>query len=377
MNTTSANNRTTKINSVHFYREYSGHRVEHLKQLLPHLRAASDRLIWTAGDSSLDNKYWFPDRDAAPRVYRDVLHPPQSKKDVTYWLNVLCEQVGSSSSSSTTFPSSAASQQQRHRTMAINTAVEATTLNERSFRLRPQDIFLRDNIQPDDLLVVSVGGNDVALLPCPCTIASILGLVLCLPKECTEKGCISCTVPVDDYCCGCGPSLCSCVGACPPCLGYNRHLFGTRVQKYIERLTSKTKPALILVCMIYYPDERNTPGWAGPALGALGYNRNPEKLQSLIRQAFQNATSNIQIPGSRVIPVPLFRVLDGKVTSDYIARVEPSPTGGRKMAEFLLDVIDQSSYAVATAGGGGSYQTSATVTTDPLVPDTSYMRDRE
>jgi hypothetical protein len=36
----------------------------------------------------------------------------------------------------------------------------------------------------------------------------------------------------------------------------------------------------------------------------------------------------------------LFHVLDGKTTSDYIARVEPSPTGGKKMAEFFLDVIE-------------------------------------
>ena len=44
-----------------------------------------------------------------------------------------------------------------------------------------------------------------------------------------------------------------------------------------------------------------------------------------------------------MIPVPLFHVLDGKNTEDYVARVEPSALGGKKMAEYLLDVIDNPS----------------------------------
>jgi hypothetical protein len=72
------------------------------------------------------------------------------------------------------------------------TAVEATTLNERSYKLRPQDRFLRNNIRPNDILIVSVGGNDVALCPTPCTIVSMLG-VLSLPVTCVENG-FSCGV---------------------------------------------------------------------------------------------------------------------------------------------------------------------------------------
>jgi len=105
--------------------------------------------------------------------------------------------------------------------------------------------------------------------------------------------------------------------------------------------------------MIYYPDENNTPSWANPALSALGYNSNPEKLQMLIRKVFEEAISKITIEGSEVIPVPLFNVLDGKHSSDYIARVEPSPSGGRKMAEFLLDVIYRPSSAA------GCYESSS------------------
>jgi len=221
---------------------------------------------------------------------------------------------------------------------AINTAVEATTLNERCLKLRPQDKFLRDNIGSNDTLIVSIGGNDVALFPTPCTIVSMLTGLL-LPTQCITYGFTCCTVPVDDCCCGCGPSLLSCAGGCPPCLGYFRHLFGIRVQKYIEKLCAKTKPKKILICMIYYPAEDVTKSWANRSLKALGYNTNPAKLQAVVKKSFEVATSHIKISGSQVIPVPLFNVLDGKCSEDYVARVEPSSLGGKKMAEYLLDTI--------------------------------------
>lgn len=62
------------------------------------------------------------------------------------------------------------------------------------------------------------------------------------------------------------------------------------------------------------------------------YNVNPGKLQCAIRQIFRNATSRIRIPGTEVVPIPLFEVLDAKDPGDYEQRVEPSARGGRKMA---------------------------------------------
>jgi hypothetical protein len=66
------------------------------------------------------------------------------------------------------------------------------------------------------------------------------------------------------------------------------------------------------------------------------------------------------VPGSEVIPVPLFNALDGKNTLDYVARVEPSATGGKKLAEFLLDVIDNPS--ITTGIGSMSPPSSALIT---------------
>jgi len=46
------------VDANDFYNEFHGHKVKHLEKLLPEVRASSDGVIWTAGDSSLDNKYW-------------------------------------------------------------------------------------------------------------------------------------------------------------------------------------------------------------------------------------------------------------------------------------------------------------------------------
>ena len=75
--------------------------------------------------------------------------------------------------------------------------VEESTVNERTFRLLPQDRFIRDNISEEDVLIVSVGGNDVVWAPCPCTIISFL-VLLALPSWCIRNSCSLGTVPVSD-----------------------------------------------------------------------------------------------------------------------------------------------------------------------------------
>ena len=151
---------TKKISSASFYNEYHGHKIEHLAILYPLLREQSDALLWTAGDSSLDNKYWFNDTRSSVGVYKDVLHPPRSVCDVTYWMNALLE--GDRYKQQPLSTATTADNRRRVKYGAINTAVvEATTLNERWYNLRPQDKFLRDNIKEEDVLIVSIGGNDI------------------------------------------------------------------------------------------------------------------------------------------------------------------------------------------------------------------------
>ena len=91
--------------------------------------------------------------------------------------------------------------------------------------------------------------------------------------------------------------------------------------------------------MLYYPDEAGTGSWADAALGGLCYDRAPSRLQTAIRQLFRHATARIRIPGVRVVPFAMHDVLDGKDTGDYVQRVEPSPSGGKKIAAALMDCI--------------------------------------
>ena len=77
--------------------------------------------------------------------------------------------------------------------------------------------------------------------------------------------------------------------------------------------------------MIYYIDENeNAYSWSNTTLKALRYNSNPQILQHLISELFKRATCKVKIPGVKVVPVPMFKVLDGKDTNDYDNRVEPS-----------------------------------------------------
>merc|ERR1712113_302862 len=113
--------------------------------------------------------------------------------------------------------------------------------------------------------------------------------------------------------------------------------FKNRVGNYVRRLILKTKPKQVIVCMIYHLDERSTGSWADGALSCLCYDSRPSRLQAGIEAAYRWATARIKIAGTEVVPFPLFQVLTGKTTTDYEQRVEPSPSGGKKMACAFLD----------------------------------------
>merc|ERR1712194_619274 len=179
------------------------------------------------------------------------------------------------------------------------------------------DHFIHDHITPEDYLVVSIGGNDIALRPSACTIANMLTMVRCTSKSCFR-------------------SLFGFVW--PPGIGYFVDLFGNAVQNYVLRVLGDKRPKKVLVCMIYFLDEQGT-SWADRTLDALDYNENPGRLQEAIRVVFRLATQRISIPGTEVIAFPLFDVLDGKDSTDYVSRVEPSPSGGEKMAKALMTTL--------------------------------------
>jgi len=286
------------VPSGKFYETYHGHEVDHLRCILSGLKMRGKKhFVYLAGDSSLDSKYWLRSeaRKDAVNGYEAILDPPECVPDVCYWLNYLL------------------AIRPNRDTAAVMTAVEATTLDERLCRgLFPQDVFIRDHIQSGDTLVVSVGGNDIALAPTLMTTLHLASLLL-LPAWSIKYN---------------------------PSFQYFVHLFRDKVQEYIRQLTSKHRPRTILVCMIYFPctvvDENS---WCRALLRHTGYDKNPQHLQTLVREIFDAATSSIWIEGSCVVPIPLFDVLDADDASHYVQRVEPSSLGGQLMAAEFINYI--------------------------------------
>ena len=219
-----------------------------------------------------------------------------------------------------------------------------------------QDRFLRDHVTKNDVVVVSVGGNDIALKPALCTIVSMLLLMCCTTNNCLDNCTCGCAFPCDDYCCGCG---CGCFSNCtawPPGYGYFLHLFGTRIRTYVDNMTQKNRPKKMLIS---WWDSRGVMG--GQCIRVVGIQSQStgefvnyhrfislptilanlimislpfflftaywQRLQILIRNVFRDAIRNIKIPGSEVIGIPLFAAMNGKNTREYSQRVEPSSLG--------------------------------------------------
>jgi lysophospholipase L1-like esterase len=295
-----------KISTSQFYHEWKGHVISDVstfRSITLSLRP-SKPMIYLAGDSSLDNKYWVPSSGPGgeplpvdvPEIYRAALNRPQPEPDIAFWLNHF---LGD-------------------RVTTLNLAVEASTLGERDNDLLEHDKFIRDNIRAEDILVVSVGGNDIALKPTSITVRKMLQLAWLTPRSSLEKGTAW-------------------------SLSHFTNMFKNQVEAYVSRLVEKQKPRAVIVCMIYYPLEASAStqkSWADFPLKMLGYNRFPGQLQAAIKKMYELATKKVEIEGVKVVPCALFEALDPKNKDDYTARVEPSAEGGRKMALKLKEIVE-------------------------------------
>jgi len=311
------------VSSGSFYGEYYGHTTEQLESVLAGA-AQSRPVCYLVGDSTLDNKHWLGRRTVpASNGYESVLRPPRSKPDVAHCMNEELVRRGHG-----------------EKLLVVNCAVEESTLGERaaaSFRqsvhqpaagrmgavepsggarsgsMLAQDAFVRSRISERDVLVVSCGGNDIALRPTLWTIVAMCVLLLC-PKWLIRTG-------------------------WAPGLGHFVRLFRDGTRRYISSLVAECKPRAVVVCMLYYLDEKACGSWADTTLRAVGYDRDPSKLQLGIRKMFELGTSRVAVDGVDVIPCALYEALDGKDSADYRERVEPSESGGRKMARLVVDCL--------------------------------------
>ena len=319
-----------KLDVSAFYNEYHGHTVPHLQTLFDSLKALigigntgtrthadaaataaagtgrKHSFVWLLGDSSNDNKYWLQSRERACNGYEHVLTPPKSVPDVCHQLNRRFAELGPDAEGRTY--------------TCINAAVEESTVGARAggATLLPQDAFVRDNMGPDDILLISLGGNDIALKPTVGTIAAMGWLTRVSRAGNVQDG--------------------SAWG-----LGHFHDLLHTQYQQYVAAVCAKVKPRLVVPCMIYYVDECATSqSWANATLGAIGYNSNPGHVQRIIDRIFYECfvADPLQVPGvGCIFPVELSKAMNGKDPADYVARVEPSAQGGAKMAALLGDVV--------------------------------------
>ncbi len=200
------------------YARYHGHPLPYLYALHAYFRGQQRPICWLAGDSSLDNKHWLyptddklsdPLRDdsytgPALNGYQHVLRPPRCVKDVCYWLNEALQGKASPYVALNT----------RLRCRSVAGAREPHVLSvwrpprwrtgsrgrclvsdcgprarwAAHVMLAGQDLLIRDHMRPDDVLVVSVGGNDVALRPSLSTIAAVSWLAFASSAATIEAG---------------------------------------------------------------------------------------------------------------------------------------------------------------------------------------------
>jgi hypothetical protein len=310
----------TLISASHFYENYLGHKIDHLRRVLHHIKPTGPdaTVVYLAGDSTLDNKFYVLNisKEDAVNGYEKVLSPSKCIQDLTYHFNKLIYDSGLSNIA------------------VINCAVEEATLGSKQKSLNIQDRFIQDNITNNDVLIVSCGGNDLALNPSIKTMWNLFTLTRFNSKESIKK-------KLDSY---------YYEEAGLPSSKSDKSLWGVQhfiklfrddMKSYIKSLIKNRKPSKVIVCSIYYPDKKAIASWANVALDKLDYNNDPEKLQLIIQYIHREAISKITIKGVTVVPFPLYEVLNGDNSNDYVARVEPSVLGGYKIASaFFKHLID-------------------------------------
>ena len=287
------------IKSHKFYGEYHGHMDVHLKYVLKYLKHINKtNIVYLAGDSSLDNKYWLDIKVPACNGYQKILDPAISTPDVAHWMNELMVM------------------NKMDKWCCINTAVEESTVAMRKKDLLDQDKFIQKNITENDVLIVSVGGNDVALKIGIKTIFH-LGKLLLLTNDKDIKNSGSFLHLVN--------------------------IFKNQTQPYISKLVKYNNPKLIIISSMYFPCLYGK-GWADKTLKLFNYDKNYKKIHHIMKSIYEEATCKIKIKGSKVVTCKLFEVLDYKNKDDYIQRVEPSVTGGSKMAIEYIKIINKYIY---------------------------------
>jgi hypothetical protein len=287
------------INSNNYYNNYYGHNNYYLDFLIYCFKFKDKKIIYLAGDSTLDNKHWIQNTAAAVNLYYEILKPDICKTDMCYWINVNINEYKNASDF-----------------ICINTAVEEASLSDK-IKLNSSDSLISKHITSNDILIVSIGGNDIALKP---NLETIKNLALILLKYTANDFMDSEIIN-------------------KPEIKYFIDYFYTQILNYINKLICKDKPSLILICWIYFLDLKNVKSWSNTILNSINYSNNPERIQSLIRIIYTHSITKIKIDNVQMKYFPMYEILDGTDTNDYAERVEPSSSGSMKLAKRMTQII--------------------------------------
>lgn len=278
------------VDAIPFYTQYYGHPLEDLAKLVRYFRSIGSRIVWLVGDSSLDNKHWLFEEDktqttldlanewCAPAIngYEAVLNPPRMVRDVCYWMNHLL--VGTDM-------------------VCVNTAVEESCLADAP---SAHDGFVLSHLQLGDTVVASIGGNDLILKPAMSTLLTMGVGTYLVPQSWLSTALTWLPNPL-------------------------YQLFGVRTQEYMDMFS---KASQRVICTPYFPCASGG-GWASRVLSRIDM----DKAQTALRAVHELYHKPMErITGA----VPLYEALDWQCETDYKCRVEPSVSGGRKMADRII-----------------------------------------
>merc|ERR1719517_65732 len=113
-------------------------------------------------------------------------------------------------------------------------------------------------------------------------------------------------------------------------------------RSYLLALCDKQKPKYVLSAMVYWPClTKQGAGWCDNALRLMLYDLFPGRCQTMLKSIYEHGCAQLEIPGTTVLPLPIFSKLTGENPDDYVERAEPSASGGKKIAELIMEAISK------------------------------------
>lgn len=249
------------------YDNYYGHTLEDLEKILI---LSNKPKIYLVGDSILDNKFWV--KNEKVNKIRNMFDVP----DIAYHINNINQDY-----------------------LCINCACEEAKVENKNISYHDQ--FVIDHICEDDILVISIGGNDFMLNKDNLTK---------LEQAQLER------IMLGYY--G-GPKYKDLL-----------NIFNDEITKYILLLIQKRKPKQIIYLFPYFPCEIKGKCWSSVIDIIMMFK---EFLKDIMKAIYNDLHFNLDFIYDTI---PLFEILNSKKNEDYIQRLEPSSIGGMKIAKSML-----------------------------------------